>query len=74
MAKRLNKNMVVVLTAFGFLLMTVAGVLMVLQLRQDDPLRFRELAEERAVSEEFTSGPEREYELDPGLEPEPARA
>ncbi|MCP4245537.1 MAG: tetratricopeptide repeat protein, partial [bacterium] len=45
MAKRVNKNMVAALTAFGFVLMAVAGVVMILQLRQTDPARFTEMAQ-----------------------------
>ncbi|MCH7814427.1 MAG: hypothetical protein IID40_10455, partial [Planctomycetes bacterium] len=45
MAKKVNKNMVAALTAFGFVLMAVAGVVMILQLRQTDPTRFTELAQ-----------------------------
>lgn len=52
MAKRVNKNMVVALTAFAFMLMAAGGILMVLQLRQDDPLRFRERAEKRCEQAE----------------------
>ena len=44
MAKKVNKSMVGVLAVFGFILMTVAGVLMVWQLRETDPQRFVDLA------------------------------
>ena len=40
MAKKVNKNMVGMLAVLGFILMTVAGVLMVWQLRETDPQRF----------------------------------
>ena len=38
--KRLNKNLVVALTAFGFLVMTTAGILMVYLLQDTSPERF----------------------------------
>ena len=53
MAKRVNKNMVAALTAFGFVVMTAAGVLMILQLRDVDPRSFVESAERHAAKGEW---------------------
>ncbi len=53
MAKRINKNMVAVLTGFGFVVMTVAAVLMILQLSKVGPENFVKLAEEYAAKDQF---------------------
>lgn len=53
MAKKVNKNMVGMLAVLGFILMTVAGVLMVWQLRETDPQRFVDLAEARAKESDW---------------------
>ncbi len=51
--KRLNKNVVVGLTLFGFLVMIVLSVVMLSQLRKRDPKYFVDLAEQSVASEHW---------------------
>ena len=53
MAKRLNKNVVMGLTAVAFLVLTVSGVLMVRQLQQGDPREHAAKAEAFAKDQEY---------------------
>ncbi|MCP4592377.1 MAG: tetratricopeptide repeat protein [bacterium] len=53
MAKRLNKNLVGGLTALAFVVLTAAGVLMAMKLREVDPERFVQKAEEYAKNGEY---------------------
>ena len=53
MAKRLNKNLVVGLAALGFVVTTVAGVLMVYQLQKTDPAEFERRAEQYAEEADY---------------------
>lgn len=53
MAKKLNKNMVLALTAVGFLLTTAAGILMVYSFQEKDPAEFEAKAKEYAASEDW---------------------
>lgn len=53
MAKKLNKNMVLALTAVGFLLTTAAGILMVYSFQEKDPADFEAKAKEFAASEDW---------------------
>ena len=53
MAKKVNKNMVAVLTAFGFVLMTAAAIVMILQLRATDPQVFVDRAKQHAENGEY---------------------
>ncbi|MFQ5489191.1 MAG: tetratricopeptide repeat protein [Phycisphaerae bacterium] len=53
MAKRINKNMVAALAFVGFGIMTTAGVLMILALRNTDPESFVEIAKQHAEAEEW---------------------
>ena len=45
MAKKLNKNLVIVLSLAGFALIIVLSVLMIMQLKKTDPERNRQMAE-----------------------------
>lgn len=51
--KRLNKNLIMVLTAFGFLLTTAAGIAMVFFLQETNPDRFEELGREAEKNEDW---------------------
>ncbi|MBI4718264.1 MAG: tetratricopeptide repeat protein [Planctomycetes bacterium] len=51
--KRLNKNVVIGLTLFGFFCMIVASILMLRQLQKVDPRHFEALAEQCAKQEQW---------------------
>ena len=51
--KRLNKNLIVSLTLFTFVMMIVVSVLMIRQLRLRDPQHFVELAKQYEQQEEW---------------------
>lgn len=53
MAKRVNKTLIGVMTAVAFVLMTVAGVLMVHRLQQTDPRHYAERAERYAAESDW---------------------
>ena len=51
MAKRLNKNLVVALTAISFVIMTAAGIALVYLLQERNPERFVKLGDEAAAKQ-----------------------
>ena len=53
MAKKLNKNLVIVLYVFGCIVTTVAGSLMVYQLQKVDPTDLERRAKEAAKAEDW---------------------
>lgn len=53
MAKRVNKNVVGLLTFVGFVVVTLTGFLVIKSLRQTDPSHYVRLAEERASNKDW---------------------